>query len=119
MNWFRKSSSDPSIPWIPLTTEEQFLKILEEDQAAIFKHSTRCSISSMAQSRLERDFDVESDINFYYLDLLQFRNISNLIEQTLNVRHQSPQLIVLKKGRVVYHASHSSISAESILSAVS
>ena len=117
MSWFRKSSGNSSFPWIPLTTEEQFLKILEEDQAAIFKHSTRCSISSMAKSRLERDFDVESGINMYYLDLIRFRNLSNLIEETLDVRHQSPQLIVLKKGSVVYHASHNSISAENILTA--
>ena len=119
MSWFRKSSDEASFKWIPLTTEDQFLKILEEDQVAIFKHSTRCSISSMAKNRLERGIGDEQDMPFYYLDLIRYRSVSDLIEQKLGVRHQSPQLIVLKKGEVVYHASHSNISTENILASVS
>jgi len=119
MSWFRKSSSDNPFPWIPLTSEDQFLQILKEDQVAIFKHSTRCSISTMAKNRLERGVEDVGEIPFYYLDLLKFRNISNKIEEILEVRHQSPQLIVVKNGEVVYHASHNSISIENVLTSVS
>ena len=50
----------------------------------------------------------------YFLDLLNFREISSKIAQDLNVQHQSPQLIVLKNGEVLHHASHSDISAETL-----
>ena len=119
MNWFRKSSVDLNLKWIPLTSEDQFLKILEEDHAAIFKHSTRCSISTMAKNRLEQGLDEDQQMSFYYLDVLRYRPVSNLIEETLGVGHQSPQLIVLKNGNVIHHASHSSISPDNFLASIS
>lgn len=79
---------------------------------AIFKHSTRCSLSSMVKSRLERGWDIkDNDIEMYYLDLLAHRNISNKIASIYNVEHQSPQLIVLNQGKVLYHKSHGDIDA--------
>ncbi len=116
MSWFKKSSTKTEFSWNELTSEEQFLQLLaEEKQFAIFKHSTRCSISSMAKNRLERDFDLaEGILPLYYLDLIQHRNISNLIAERTGVEHQSPQLILIKEGKVIYNASHSSISVSHI-----
>ncbi len=86
-----------------------------EKPIAIFKHSTRCSISAMAKRRLERNWDIASDfLDIYYLDLIRYRSISNLIEITLEVQHESPQLILLKEGEVVFHTSHNSISVEGL-----
>lgn len=83
---------------------------------AIFKHSTRCAISSMAKSRLERNWSNDLDhIHFYYLDLIKYREVSNYIAEKFQVYHQSPQVIVIKDGKAVYNASHSSISINSIV----
>jgi len=95
--------------WKVLNSESQFLDLLaNESLYAVFKHSTRCSISTMAKNRVERDWNLELPI--YYLDLIQFRSVSNLIAEKSGVEHQSPQLIVFQNGTPIYDASHNAIS---------
>lgn len=119
MSWFKKSSNKPAFPWLELTSEEQFLQLLESEKTfAVFKHSTRCSISSMAKNRLENNWDLDENTPVYYLDLIQHRNVSNLIADKLQVTHQSPQLIVIKNKEAIYHASHNGISIEQVKAAV-
>lgn len=81
----------------------------------LFKHSTTCSISAMAKSRLEGGNDATSPA-IYYLDLLSHRDISNAIADRFKVRHESPQVIVLQKGEVTYHASHGAINMKDLKS---
>jgi bacillithiol system protein YtxJ len=101
--------------WEILSSEQQFLDLLDNESLfAIFKHSTRCSISSMAKNRVERDWDL--DFPIYYLDLIQYRSISNLIAAKSGIEHQSPQLIVFQNGLPVYDASHNAIDANEIKS---
>ena len=101
--------------WLTLSGEEQFLQILKDSEnhpIAVFKHSTRCSVSVMAKRTLENSWERYSkNMPIYYLDLLQHRNVSNLIAETLGVQHQSPQLIIIQNGKAIYHASHSDIDA--------
>jgi len=103
------------INWKELESEAQlteFLELSKSKPIAIFKHSTRCSLSSMVKSRLERGWNInDNDLDMYYLDLLNNRNVSNKIASIFNVEHQSPQLIVLHQGKVLYHASHGEIDA--------
>ena len=103
--------------WIPLNEEEQLEKIIERSQNApqvIFKHSTRCSISSMAKNRLDKN-DQPEGIDFYYLDLLKHRNISNKIAADFDVQHQSPQILIIRDGKCTYTESHSGIMMEDIV----
>lgn len=101
--------------WISINSEQQLQDLVSSGEAvAVFKHSTRCSISSMVKNRLERDWT--SDKSVYYLDLIAHRNISNLIGQISGVEHESPQMIVFKGGKAIYDASHTSISAQEVMS---
>jgi bacillithiol system protein YtxJ len=111
--------------WLPLNVDEQLMDIdllsQQNDIKAIvlFKHSTRCSISSVALNRLERSWKLTNDtVPTYFLDLLNFRNISNNIAEKYAVPHQSPQVIVIKNGKCIYSASHSDISVADIESAI-
>lgn len=118
MGWFSKKEIDntSAINWLILNSEEQLKQLIEDSQKEtilIFKHSTRCSISSMAKTRLEREWDIDN-AKIYYLDLITYRNVSNLIEEELNVPHQSPQIIMVKNGKAIYNASHSSISVNNL-----
>ena len=80
-----------------------------------FKHSTRCSISSMALRNFQAQWDINNDCaDLYYLDLIAFRDVSNEIANLTGVDHQSPQAIVLKDKQVKYHESHSHIDAVEI-----
>jgi bacillithiol system protein YtxJ len=100
--------------WKNLEAENQFLDILENENVfAVFKHSTRCSISSMAKNRVEREWNL--DFPIYYLDLIKYRSVSNLIAAKSGIEHQSPQLIVFQNGLPVYDASHSGIAVSDIL----
>jgi bacillithiol system protein YtxJ len=83
----------------------------------IFKHSTRCSISTMAKSRLERA-DEPTNIDFNYLDLIAHRNISNKIANDFGVEHASPQVLIIKNGECIYDESHNAISMDEILETV-
>lgn len=104
--------------WIPLTTEEQLANIIGQSfqkPVGIFKHSTRCSISSMARNRIEAKWDIDKDeVPLYYLDLLAYRGISNRIADDLDVKHESPQILIIRNGKCVFHASHSGVDVSSI-----
>ena len=113
-----KSSDKVAFPWIELTSSEQLKEAIQssdEHPVILFKHSTRCSISSMAKSRFESNWNTElTNVSIYYLDLIANRHISNEIAELTGIEHQSPQAIVLKNKEVIYDASHSEISAKAI-----
>ncbi|AFM06024.1 bacillithiol system protein YtxJ [Bernardetia litoralis DSM 6794] len=100
--------------WNKLETPETLQEIIKNSDTTpvlIFKHSTRCSISTMALSRFERQWNQEKmgNVEPYYLDLIKYKNISNLIAQELKITHESPQVLLVKNGKCIYNASHSSI----------
>ena len=117
-----KGSSDKKevkqLPWQKLTSVDQLDSIVEESKVtpvAIFKHSTRCGISSMVMRQFERAYDLDMDqMKLYYLDLLAFRKVSDEVSKNFQVLHQSPQLIVVKNGEAVAHTSHHGINASEL-----
>ena len=105
--------------WRRLDSLDQIPGIIESSgkhPIIIFKHSTSCSISAMAKNRLEKSDLTNADIEFYYLDLLKHRDVSNAIAGELGVRHESPQIIIIKDGIAVDSASHGSVKEEFITS---
>ncbi|MCE2732677.1 MAG: bacillithiol system redox-active protein YtxJ [Chryseotalea sp.] len=110
--------------WQHLTTENQLAEAIRnstQKPVLLFKHSTRCSISKTTLDRLERNWKTNDNqvIEPYFLDLLSYRPISNLIAENLNIEHESPQAIVLFNQKVVYHASHFDINYQQILASAS
>ena len=112
--------------WLPLISEKQLMDIdlLSEQEnikaVVIFKHSTRCGVSSMALDRLERKWDQPAgEVPVYFLDLLKFRDLSHKIAEKYGVRHESPQVLLIKNGKCIYHTSHSGITVPAIQEALS
>ena len=102
--------------WNELTEDKQLAEIRKQSSTqpvVIFKHSTRCSISTMAKGRLERSLAPES-VTFYYLDLIRHRDISNMIAREFGVHHESPQVLLIRNGDCVYDESHNGISMDEI-----
>jgi bacillithiol system protein YtxJ len=102
--------------WIVLNNILQLADIKELSKTrpqVIFKHSTRCSISNMAKSRLERNKLPESG-DFYFLDLLKHRPLSDQIAEDFAVTHESPQILLIKNTACVYDESHSGIQMDEI-----
>lgn len=106
--------------WNELDSLESIEKLIQDrsnKKIAVYKHSTKCYISQLALSKLEHEIDKLElgDIDFYFLDILRFRDISNRISELLKVQHESPQLILFQNGKALYNASHSEISLSNIL----
>lgn len=100
--------------WIQLESASQIQQIIERSKevpCVIFKHSTRCSISSMAKFRLEGDWDFPTtELEPYYLDLIAHRDISKAVAEEFSVYHESPQIILIKNGESIHDASHLDIT---------
>ena len=112
-----KDSTENKINWNELTDLGQLNEIIaisNEKPVAIFKHSTRCSVSRMALKQFENEFNCSDKVTPYFLDLIAHRDISNEIANRFGVTHQSPQLILIKEGKAVYNVSHSDIDAEEL-----
>ena len=103
MNW--KSLED-------VGTLAQLQEVSRKRPVIIFKHSTRCSISSMALSRLERAWNDQeiADADAYFLDLIRHRDVSQKVAESFRVPHQSPQLLLIRNEQCVYDTSHMGIS---------
>ena len=103
--------------WKHLTSEAE-LEAIKAASAAkpqvIFKHSTRCSVSTMAKSRLEKQ-PFPAAVDFHYLDLISYRAISNKVAEDFKVWHESPQVLVIKNGECVFDESHMGIYMDEIL----
>lgn len=113
-------SSDVNIhkSWKTINSIQDLDAVLDashEKPIILFKHSTTCSRSTYAKHRLESNYSISPNTaEFYYLDLLNHRDVSNSIASKLGVTHLSPQIILVKKGKAVFNTSHESISLKSI-----
>ncbi|WP_142785768.1 bacillithiol system redox-active protein YtxJ [Changchengzhania lutea] len=112
------SSSEPKeekiLPWIALNTTSQLDAIASKSLTktqVIFKHSTRCGISRMVMNQFVDGYDLtENDLDLYYLDLISYRDVSHHVGTQFQVMHESPQLLIIKNGVSVAHASHGQIN---------
>ena len=118
MGLFSSSKPKAIFPWKNIESIQmldELVSLTQDNAVLIFKHSTSCSISMMALTRFESEWDLNiSNCDLYFLDLIAHRDISNKIAEITGVIHQSPQVIVLRKGEVLYEESHNSISARDI-----
>src|SRR5689334_21089481 len=98
-----------NIEWIPLETVEQLQALQVESEkhpVIIYKHSTRCSTSHLVLNRIDRSGESWAGVRMYFLDLLRYRSLSSLVESIFSVRHESPQLLVIRDRAAVLHLSH-------------
>ncbi|MEZ4970559.1 MAG: bacillithiol system redox-active protein YtxJ [Flavobacteriaceae bacterium] len=110
----REKKETKAAPWVSLASSEQ-LEVIKERSVVkpqvIFKHSTTCGISRMVINRFNEGYDIPVDsLDLHYLDLHQYRSVSNETSKMFGVVHESPQLLVIKNGTVVAHESHGAIT---------
>jgi len=102
------------LPWIPLNTIVQLNYIEQKSKTktqVVFKYSTRCGISRMVMNQFVDAYKLtEKEVDLYYLDILNHRDVSNEVGYKFQVMHESPQIIVLRNGVVVTNASHGQIN---------
>jgi len=92
-------------------TEELDALIEKSNEQAIvlFKHSTTCPISAGVYQEIS---NADADINLIVVQ--RARDVSSAVAEKTGIRHESPQAFVVKKGKVVYHASHYDVTASDV-----
>lgn len=103
-------------PDLELTSLEQLDPILKQGKWLLFKHSTRCPISSHAHDEYLEWLGAAGSrrVRTARVLVVEARPISNAIAERLKVRHESPQAILIEDGKVLWHASHHSITAKEL-----
>jgi bacillithiol system protein YtxJ len=112
-DYYLDYQSDPVTEWTDLISLGQLDEITKESYTipvVIFKHSTRCNQSSALLKNFERRYNSEDNIpKPYFLDLITHRDVSDEIALKFGIKHESPQVIFVKDGVAVKHASHKEI----------
>ena len=102
------------LPFLYPQTLEELAGILRyKGITFVYKHSTRCSVSSFVMKRLLTT-KVEQGEQWVYIDVIAQRPLSFALAEELRVQHESPQLIVIKEGKVHAHSSHQDVNEDTI-----
>lgn len=111
-------SLQEAVNWINLTNLDEItdIKTLSISESIfIFKHSTRCGISRIVKKKFEKLLlQNKNNIKVYYLDLFKYRNVSDAVSEVFQVKHESPQLLIIRNEEAVKHISHYDITTISI-----
>lgn len=114
---FSNSASDDM--WDGVTEPSQLDDILKESKnrpQLIYKHSHRCSVCFVAKGNLERaSGNIQKHSDMHFLNVVHNRESSDRIATELDVRHESPQVILVDDGEVIWHASHGNIDDDKIM----
>jgi bacillithiol system protein YtxJ len=85
----------------------------------IFKHSITCGTSMMALEELEELTALEPAAEVFVVAIPFARAVSTEIAKRFGVRHESPQVLIVRDGAVAWHASHFRVTRDEIVSAIS
>jgi bacillithiol system protein YtxJ len=94
-------------------TLDKLITDSNDKPVVIFKHSNACGISSAAYREMEK---LAAPVNL--LEVQSARDVSRELADMTGIRHETPQVIVLKDGKAVWNASHFDVKAGAVLKAV-
>lgn len=100
-----------------ITTPAQLEKVFTEPVAILFKHSTTCPVSARAYNELQQyagEHNSTAYAPIYLVKVIESRPISNSIAEKTSVKHESPQVFILSKGKVVWQDSHFLITKKNL-----
>jgi bacillithiol system protein YtxJ len=120
---FSNNIDDSEYPQWGRLSDTSDLKKLNEASFSkfqmIYKHSTRCATSYFALQNLKNFPEAKlQEVDLYIVDVISQRELSNEISEHFEVRHESPQIMLLKNGQLIWNASHGDVRIEAILKAI-
>lgn len=98
----------------PVRDAEELERAFREPWGLVYKHSTRCPVSSAAWREVSAFRREHPEAAVYVVHVVEQRELSNAVASRTRVRHESPQAIVLQGGQVAWHASHEGVTAEAL-----
>lgn len=126
LSFFKANSTDKNqggalmeTDWERMVDTEGIDKIIQRSGLKpqfIFKHSTRCPVSSQAYMEVSSvTEEILDDVDINYVDVISERNVSQEIARRFDIEHESPQILLIENNNVVWSASHFDIEAETIV----
>lgn len=117
---FTENGTDSTVNWNLLESKSEVDEVLEQSKQRpqlLYKHSNRCGTCMFTKSEIENSSDeILEHAEMHFIDVIRSRGVSDYIAEKLDIRHESPQAILLKNGQVLWHDSHSAIKSNKILS---
>ena len=102
--------------WVATSYDNVNSFIDEDKPLIIFKHSYRCSLSSMALNRIENiSEELSQKAKFVLVDVINQRDLSTEISRYFNIKHESPQVIFYHQNEVQFADSHLNINSSKIM----
>ena len=114
LKWWKSGDADEAAAKGSLNLEA----IKQEACAILFKHSRTCPVSFMAQAQVKRFAAAHPEVPVYTLVVQDDRELSREVAVWTGVRHESPQVFVLRRGAVVTSTSHEGVTAEYLAESV-
>ena len=109
MPWSKSTGNLPEVDSI-----EECNSLIEKDLIILFKHSPTCPVSWMAHREIMRLRTEQPELPLYLISVRRRRDVARFIEERTGVRHESPQVLVLRNGTVVGSASHDDVTVSTI-----
>lgn len=103
-------------PFLPLTSASEWTEAREhsvKQPVFIFKHSSACPVSAKAHTEMAELID-ETDVPVYKVVVQNHRSVSDTIETDLDIRHETPQAILLVEEAPVFNTSHFNVTADTL-----
>lgn len=100
---------------IDITSAQDLDALWSAPATILFKHSTQCDISATAYREMAAAAKQAPGMEIHLVRVIESRPVSQEIERRTGVRHESPQVFVLRNGAVSWHASHRHITAEAVV----
>lgn len=91
---------------------EMLLEQSKTERLILFNHDPYCPISARAYAQME-----QLDDDVVLIDVSKERALTRQIEADTGVRHESPQVIVLRDGKPTWSASHFQITTDAVRNA--
>jgi len=113
----KSKQQQPNVSWKSIDSDEDLVNIDQSSSThpvLIFKHASKCFVSRRVLQKFEKELSSIDQVMPFFLDVIQKKELSHKIATKYQVGHQSPQLLVIKNGECINHASHSSISSKII-----
>jgi bacillithiol system protein YtxJ len=99
-----------------IESENDVVEVFQAEQVIVYKHSPTCGICVAALQEIEKFMADHPGASLHLVDVLAHRDLSQRIATTTGIRHESPQVIVLRRGSPTWNASHYAIKAEAVAS---
>lgn len=101
-----------------LTPDTWAAPLADAPVTVLYKHSPTCGLSDIALAEVREFLEAHPDVPVHLVDVLSQRSVSNAVESTLGIRHESPQAFVFRGAVVHWHGSHRRITRGALADAV-